>query len=375
MSSHFTGREPVESGHLPGGAVAGQQSLYGQVYFVPESAFGPLPAAGLTAMVLRGRQVPGTVLGPGTGRNGSLCAAQFVVSTDPPERFDVDLSMREPLELQVWPDGSFTVEVEFAGPDARTAPEAGQDLAAVLGPWASARDWRLLSVFNDRSRSLPDIWNASFLTLDASRPVAESLAFARRAIAVAEAHQGGGRFAGQLLELLRAGDVRGLIGTPVTAMFQPRAQVPSDAMGDFRLALDVCAFANSGLGGLVVLGLEDDGTRVTGVREGMASETVIPRIHAAVERLVFPVPEGVQAEVAPSATAGGQVVIVRVPAQERLLKPFLVAGTVAGDELSGIGVTLVERRHATVYAHGIAALHSQIAAGRALLGGPPAPVD
>jgi hypothetical protein len=86
------------------------------------------------------------------------------------------------------------------------------------------------------------------------------------------------------------------------------------------------------------------------------------------------VPEGVRAEAVPSGTDAGQVVIVHVPPQEQLLKPFLVCGTIEGGQLSGIGVTLVERRHATIYAFGIAALHSQIAAGRALLGGtsPPA---
>jgi hypothetical protein len=107
----------------------------------------------------------------------------------------------------------------------------------------------------------------------------------------------------------------------------------------------------------------------------MTGERVITRIRKAVERLVFPVPEGVRAEAVPSGAGDGQVVIVHVPPQEQLLKPFLVCGTmIEGGQLSGIGVTLVERRHAAIYAFGIAALHSQIAAGRALLGGtsPPA---
>ena len=348
------------------------QSLYGQLYFGPEAAFGRLSAADLIDAALKADgPVPGAALGPGPGRNGSFCAAQFVVSADPPEYFDPELSMREPLELQVWPDGSFAVEIEFTGQDARTDQGSGESVAAVLGPWASARGWRLLSVFNDRSRSLPDVWNATFLLLDTSRAVAEALDFARRAIAVAEAHRYGGQLVGRLLELLRAGDTLGLIGTPVTAVFQPRPDAPSDAGGDFRLALDVCAFANSAYGGLVVLGLEDDGAQVTGVGGGISGEEATVRVREAVERLVFPVPEGVQAEAVPSGTGDGQVVVVHVPPQEQLLKPFLVCGTIEGGQLSGIGVTLVERRHATIYTNGIAALHSQIAAGRALLGGPP----
>lgn len=375
MSSQSADREAHGSGHLPVGAEAGLESLYGQLYFVPEAAFGRLSAAELTDAVRRAdRQVPGAVLGPGPGRNGSFCAAQFVVSADPPQRFDPELSMREPLELQMWPDGSFTVEIEFTGQDARTDRESGESVATVLGPWASARGWQLVSLFNDRSRSLPEVWNATFLLLDSGRAVAEALDFARRAIAVAEAYSCGGRLIGRLLELLRAGDALGLIGTPVTAVFQPRPEAPSDASGDFRLALDICAFANAAYGGLVVLGIEDDGSRVTGISGVVTGERTISRIREAVGRLVFPVPEGVRAEAVPSGTGDGQVVIVHVPPQEQLLKPFLVCGTIEGGELSGIGVTLVERRHATIYTNGIAALHSQIAAGRALLGGasPPA---
>jgi hypothetical protein len=373
VSSQFAERKAAGSGHLPVAAEAGLQSLYGQLYFGPEAAFGRLSAADLIDAVLKADgQVPGAALGPGPGRNGSFCAAQFVVSADPPQHFDPELSMREPLELQVWPDNSFAVEIEFTGQDARTDQESGESVAAVLGPWASARGWRLLSLFNDRSRSLPDVWNATFLLLDTGRAVAEALDFARRAIAVAEAHRYGGQLAHQLLELLRAGDALGLIGTPVTAVFQPRPEAPSDAGGDFRLALDVCAFANSAYGGLVVLGLEDDGAQVTGVSGGITGEGVTVRVREAVERLVFPVPEGVQAEAVPSGTGEGQVVVVvHVPPQERLLKPFLVCGTIEDGRLSGIGVTLVERRQATIYTNGIAALHSQIAAGRALLGGQP----
>jgi hypothetical protein len=376
VSSQFADQEAAGSGHLPAGAGGGLPSLYGQLYFVPEAAFGRLSAAELTAAVLQADgQVPGAVLGPGPGRNGSFCAAQFVVSADPPQHFDPELSMREPLELQVWPDGSFAVEIEFTGQDARTDRESGESVAAVLAPWASARGWKLLGLFNDRSRSLPDVWNAAFSLLDTGRAVAEALDFARRALAVAEAHQYGGRLTDRLLELLRAGDGLGLIGTPVTPVFQPRLEAPSDASGDFRLALDVCAFANGAYGGLVVLGLEDDGSRVTGVggvSGGIGGERAITRIRDAVERLVFPAPEGVQAEAVPSGAGDSQVVIVHVPPQEQLLKPFLVCGTmIEGGQLSGIGVTLVERRHATIYTNGIAALHSQIAAGRALLGGAP----
>jgi hypothetical protein len=52
-----------------------------------------------------------------------------------------------------------------------------------------------------------------------------------------------------------------------------------------------------------------------------------------------------------------------------VLTPFLVHSTAVGNDLHQEGLTIVERRGAIMYAQGIVALHSQIAAGRALLGG------
>jgi hypothetical protein len=355
------GKAPPDQ-HLAIGKDGDVRALYGHLYFAPLAAIASFSAAELVDAVLRAdTPLPGTSLGPSPDKDGSFCAAQFVVSADPPHRFDPDLSMREPLELQVWPDGSFVVEIEFVGQDVRTDPEAGESVQAVLDQWAGARGWPLLRVFNDRGRSLPEVWNASFLMLDTSRPVDDAVAFARRAIVVAEAHRHGGRFVDRLLELLRRGDADGLIGTPVTSVFQPRPP-RSDSGDDFRLALDVCAFANSVQGGLVVLGLEEGDGRVTAVLPATGDGTA--RIEHSLARLVFPAVEGVEVEV-----VGGGLVLVLVPPQEQVLKPFLVSGTVVDGHLHQQGVTLVERREATIYIQGVAALHSQIAAGRALLGG------
>src|SRR6202012_3281914 len=189
----------------------------------------------------------------------------------------------------------------------RTGREFGEGVAAALGPWARARGWQLLNVFNDRGRCLAGGWDAAFLLRDTTRPVTEVLGFARRGISVAEAHRYGGRFVEHLLSLLRAGDAEGLAGTPVPAGFQPRAKVPADADGDFQLALDVSAFANSALGGLVVFGLEDDGTRVIKGSGDPAGDETASRIRAVIERLIFPAAEGVQVEAVSSGAADGHV--------------------------------------------------------------------
>ena len=50
MSSQFAERKTAGSGHLPVAAEAGLQSLYGQLYFGPEAAFGGLSAADLVGV-------------------------------------------------------------------------------------------------------------------------------------------------------------------------------------------------------------------------------------------------------------------------------------------------------------------------------------
>ena len=370
-------------------------TLYPEVYYASLDAIAALPAADLVAAVLarggtlpsrghpgphgpeppvvlhaRPESVPATSLRPADLKHGPYPLAQFAVSLDPPQRFDPELSTREPLELQAWPDGSLTVEIEFTGDDVRAAPDAGDALGDVLAEWAAARSWRLEGLCNDRGRSLPDVWNARFAMPDTSAPVGSAVEFAGRAIFVAESYRLGGNSVGRLLALLRAGDAHALLGTPATAVFQARpGPPPDDQASRIELASDVCAFANSGLGGLLVLGLEAEG-RIAVIRPFPVGPGV-DRVAGIVRSMVFPEPAELVVEAVPVASAGSGegLIVVAAPPQDRVLKPFLVHGTVVEGTYQAQFASIVERRGVTVYAQPIAALHAQIAAGRALLRG------
>jgi hypothetical protein len=274
--------------------------------------------------------------------------------------------MREPLELQVWPDGAVTVEIEFTGDDVRTTPAAADVLSKVLAEWAGARNWRLDAVYNDRGRSLPDIWNARFVMPDTSASVGSAVEFASRAIFVAESHRTGGNTVERLLALLRAGDAHALLAAPATAVFQARpGPLPQDDAARFELASDVCAFANAVHGGLLVLEAEPAG-QGAGCAAGI------------IRSMVFPEPADLVVEVVPAAPdgpAGKGLIVVAVPPQDRVLKPFLVHGTLIEGTYQAQFASIVERRDVTIYAQPIAALHAQLAAGRALLRRGPAGDD
>jgi hypothetical protein len=113
--------------------------------------------------------------------------ASLIVSADPEAQFDPDLSNPEPLEIQVWPDGSLTVEVEFTNADIRVAPHARDAIRQVLSGWAEDNGSEVLTVFNDRGRSLPDVWNARFTVPDPGVLIGAIVDFAYRAIESAEA--------------------------------------------------------------------------------------------------------------------------------------------------------------------------------------------
>jgi hypothetical protein len=370
------GGRPVLPRTLQIGDGAGVGALYPELYYASLPAIAALPASELVDAVRRGQpeSVPVTRTGPAGPGRGPYPSAQLAVSLDPPERFDPELSMREPLELQVWPDGSLTVEIEFGGDDVRAAPGAGDVLGKALAEWADARSWRLDAVYNDRGRSLPDVWNARFLMLDTSAPVGSAVEFGSRAIFVAESCRTGGHTVQRLLALLRAGDAHALLAAPATAVFQARpGPPPDDEAGRFELASDVCAFANSVHGGLLVLGMEPavggTGNRAAAVQPFPAGQAA-GRVSDIVASMVFPEPAELVVEMVPAAPAGPEtegLIVIAVPPQDRVLKPFLVHGTLIGDRYQAQFASIVERRGITIYAQPIAALHAQIAAGRALL--------
>ena len=91
------------------------------------------------------------------------------------------------------------------------------------------------------------------------------------------------------------------------------------------------------------------------------------------ERL-FPVPERLHVAHLPARAdnenAGQGILVVRVPAQDNLLRPFVLHDVVdAGDGNTATRITLVEREGAESVARSVAAIHAALAAGTAFLRG------
>ena len=64
---------------------------------------------------------------------------------------------------------------------------------------------------------------------------------------------------------------------------------------------------------------------------------------------------------------GGDLFLIEVPPQPEELQPFLVQGAIVDGETHGAFVSIVRRRDDESVATSAAAIHSTLAAGRALL--------
>ncbi|GAA1023285.1 hypothetical protein Aple_084580 [Acrocarpospora pleiomorpha] len=322
--------------------------LYPDVCFASIEAVGEVTISLLVDSVLTGWRPEAQLTTPGSA---PFPIASLVVSRDSAARFHPELSNRDPVEIQVWADGRVTVEVEFQGSDVTMVGEQWRSTARdVLAEWARESGAELLSVFNDRSRSLPDVWNATFAVPTADRTVRDLVELGTRALRTAELSMTGWGAEQDIRRLLADGDAHAVLGWPPSAVLELRAALPKGS-GELDFAADVCAFANGVRGGTIIVGVAREPARLTPVH---GDEGLVRRI---IEERVFPVPERL------SVHQVANILVVRVPPQDRLIRPFLLR--VASGGLEAFAV--VERYGVETRARSAAAMHTALAVGAAAL--------
>lgn len=139
--------------------------------------------------------------------------------------------------------------------------------------------------------------------------------------------------------------------------------------GKVAIALAVARFANAEDGGLVVVGLrtrEFQGSEVIdAVRPVPCDGRLLRRYKQAIEQHLFPPPDGL--EICSNSYGAGHLISINVPPQPEELKPFLVNGAIVDGKSEGAFISIVRRRGDTSIPTTAAAIHSTLAAGRALL--------
>jgi hypothetical protein len=352
--------------------------LYPDVCFASLESVGDMPVPLLVESVLAG-WTPESHLTTPTGSEVSapFPVASLVVSRDSPTQFHPELSNREPVEIQIWADGRVSLEIEFQGVDVTTAASTWTDTAErVLRAWAATYGVTLIQVFNDRARSLPDVWNASFtVTTPREHVVRELVQLGERALRTAELSMTGWGAEDDVRRLLTDGDAHAVLGWQPSAVLEFWAAPPAPDE-EHLLAADVCALANGVRGGTVVIGIQvgPAGAELL----PFAADDQVERVDRLIRERLFPVPERLTVSHLPVRADGEGddlgVLVVRVPPQDDLLRPFLVFGVAdVGDGNSGYQIALVERDGADSITRSVAAVHAALAAGTALLRGTPDP--
>ncbi|MEV5978878.1 hypothetical protein [Streptomyces sp. NPDC052114] len=178
---------------------------------------------------------------------------------------------------------------------------------------------------------------------------------------------------GTVFDLCHGGAPDYLVGMEESDWLEVKSQgYFLDKLSDrIELAQDVARFANSEEGGILVVGYRTKKnqhgeliSKFTPTREELAGAS---RYRSVIDARVFPPVDGLR--VMASQQGDGWILTVLVPPQSEENKPFLVHGAIVDGKVEGAFISVVRRRgEASIPITG-PAIHTMLAAGRALLRG------
>lgn len=127
-------------------------------------------------------------------------------------------------------------------------------------------------------------------------------------------------------------------------------------------------FANGDEAGVLVVGVEEKQGRITRLRPASLTYLNAEQHQDVIDTRVFP-PVGNLEIQAVTLEDGKGILFIHVPRQAEETKPFLVHGAIVGDRVEGAYISIVRRRGEGSIPVSGPAIHSMLAAGRALLQG------
>lgn len=174
-------------------------------------------------------------------------------------------------------------------------------------------------------------------------------------------------------ELCHGGAPESLIGLEESDWLEVKSQGYhlDDLSARIELAQDVSRFANGEEGGVLIVGYRTKRTRhgeviskFTPAREELMQAS---RYRSIIDARIFPPIDGLKVRV--TRQEDGWVLAILIPPQAEENKPFLVHGAIIDGKIEGAFISIVRRRgEASIPITG-SAIHSMLAAGRALLRG------
>lgn len=285
--------------------------------------------------------------------------------------FNDEYSPATAIGFSAGADG-LTIDLGFFLDDFDDEAATEADVRRTVGPLLRRRRWTFLRAEMDPNYAAsPWLWHLRVEPQTRGRMLGELYAVAEEILALVEATTGAGLRRETVLELVRAGRAEVLIGQPEGDWLDVKSQDYdlSTDLGKISLAQDVARFANAEYGGIVVVGMgakkSGDAEIIKDVRPVPPDARRLRRHRQAIDNRLFPPPDGLTVEEV--MVGAGRLIVLHVPPQPEELKPFLVHGAIVDGHIEGAFISIVRRRGEASIPVTAAAIHTSLAAGRALL--------
>jgi len=286
-----------------------------------------------------------------------------------PESFDEDYSPMAQVSFEVGPLEFVISVVTFL-----TNPSLTEvAVERIVSPLLTRRGCRLHEI--DCEGAEPNVyWRVRFVPPTHGRTLADAFALGRDILALLDATEGTDLSPSTVANLIRGGRADVLVGSPESSWLEAKSQGYELNLerSTIELGRDVARFANAESGGVLVVGLRasksQQGETIRAVTSIPMESLNVQRYRANIDRRVYPPVEGLEVDVV-EAEPGKGVLFVLVPPQPEDLKPFLVHGAIVAGRVEGSFLSIVRRRGEGSIPVTPAAIHSMLAAGRALMRG------
>lgn len=287
---------------------------------------------------------------------------------DSPWPHDDDSPLRE-FALRIHGDGAVRVEVTLSVDRESTHWSV---VKKMLSKWAERRKSSLTSFASESIRQFSiETFTASFDWPTRGKRVDDLMNFSDDVIWICDVLDDDQPDPDAVIEALTSGNAHFLIGLEEFSSLEVKRALflDSDAK-KLEVCKDIAAFANAS-GGVLLYGAAT--TRIGG-SDSISSLNPFPlgdlarRLRATLNRGVYPsVAELGIHKIWIDAETG--IVAVRIPAQPDELKPFMTLGAVVGGKYAGNYFTIPTRDGEDTRYESMAAIHSAIVTGRALIRG------
>ncbi|WP_406467796.1 helix-turn-helix domain-containing protein [Streptomyces sp. NBC_01594] len=300
----------------------------------------------------------------------TLSGDEVVVHVTHDDNVDEEYSMPEPISFR-FSEGQLAISVGHSSDQYDEDKMAAAEFSTLLAPYLKRRRASVTKVEMNPHYVNPLIWDIEICGSPRGRDMADLFKVGEGALALLQAFESGELTRETTLDLLRSGNAQVLIGQEEGPWLDVKSahydlQSPS---GKISIAQAVARFANAEHGGIVVVGMR--GKKVPG---GEIINSICPvpvdgrtlrSYQTAIEQHLYPPPDYLDIEVVP--VDGGGLVVLHIPPQPEEHKPFLVHGAILDGKIEGAFISIVRRRGESSIPITAPAVHTTLAAGRALL--------